>query len=43
MKKYQDGVDLESQRIDAMRQVGVAYGNHQPSQTTTIEFLRSIL
>ena len=43
MKKYQDGVDLESQRIDAMRQVGVAYGNHQPAQTTTIEFLRSIL
>ena len=43
MKKYQDSVDLESQRIDAMRQVGVAYGNHQPNQTTTIEFLRGIL
>jgi len=43
MKKYQDGVDLESQRIDAMRQVGVAYGNHQPTQTTHIEFLRTLL
>ena len=43
MKKYQDGIDLEKQRIDAMRQVGVAYGNHQPAQTTTIEFLRTLL
>ncbi len=43
MKKYQDGVDLERQRIDAMRQVGVAYGNHQPAQTTSIEFLRTLL
>lgn len=43
MKKYQDGVDLEKQRIDAMRQVGVAYGNHQPAQTTSIEFLRTLL
>ena len=43
MKKYKDGVDLEKQRIDAARQIGVAYGNHQPAQTTTIEFLRSIL
>lgn len=40
MKKYQDSVDLESQRIDAMRQIGVAYGNHQPASKTTIEFLR---
>ena len=40
MKKYQDGVDLESQRIDAMRQVGVAYGNHQPSKEVNIEFIR---
>ena len=40
MKKYQDGVDLESQRIDAMRQVGVAYGNHQPSKEVSIEFIR---
>lgn len=43
MKKYQDGVDLEKLRIDAARQVGVAYGNHQPSQTTSIEFLRTLL
>ena len=43
MKKYQDGVDLERQRINAMRDVGVAYGNHQPQQTTTIEFLRTLL
>ena len=41
MKKYQDGVDLEKQRIDAARQIGVAYGTHQPAQTTSIEFLRS--
>jgi len=40
MKQYQDGVDLESQRIDAMRQVGVAYGNHQPSKEVSIEFIR---
>lgn len=43
MKKYQDGIDLEKQRIDAMRQIGVAYGNHQPAQTTSIEFLRTLL
>ena len=42
MKKYQDGIDLEKQRIDAMRQVGVAYGQHQPHQTTNIEFLRGV-
>ena len=40
MKKYQDSVDLEKQRIDAMRQVGVAYGTHQPNNTTSIEFVR---
>lgn len=43
MKKYQDGVDLEKLRIDAARQIGVAYGNHQPSQTTSVEFLRTLL
>jgi hypothetical protein len=43
MKKYQDGVDLEKQRIDAMRQVGVAYGQHQPNQNTKIEFVRTLL
>jgi len=34
MKIYQDQVDLEKQRIEAARQVGIAYGNHQ--QPTTI-------
>jgi len=43
MRKYDDSVDLERRRIDAARQVGVAYGNHQPNQTTTIEFLRTLL
>ncbi len=40
MKQYQDGVDLEKQRIDAARQVGIAYGNHQQPTTTNIGFLR---
>ena len=40
MKKYQDGVDLESQRIDAWRQVGVAYGQNQQPTSTNIGFLR---
>ena len=40
MKKYQDGVDLESQRISAWRGVGTAYGQHQQPQTTNIGFLR---
>ena len=43
MKKYQDGVDIEKLRIDAARQVGIAYGTHQPAQTTSIEFLRTLL
>ena len=43
MKKYQDGIDLEKLRIEAMRQVGVAYGTHQPANTTTIEFMRTLL
>ena len=42
MKKYQDGVDLEKQRIDASRQVGIAYGNHQPQKETYIEFLNTL-
>ena len=29
MKKYNDQVALESQRINAAREIGVAYGNHQ--------------
>ena len=43
MKKYQDTVDLEKARIEAMRAVGVAYGNHQPNKEINIEFLRTIL
>jgi hypothetical protein len=31
MKRWNDSVSLESQRIKAYRDVGVAYGNHQPS------------
>jgi tetratricopeptide (TPR) repeat protein len=42
MKMYQDGIDLESQRIDAMRQVGVAYGTNQPQHNTSIEFVRGV-
>ena len=40
MKKYQDSVDLESQRINAAREVGVAYGKGQQPTTTNIGFLR---
>ncbi len=43
MKKYQDGVDLEKARINSWRDIGVAYGENQPKETTNIEFLRSIL
>lgn len=39
---HKDSVILESQRIEAMRQVGVAYGSHQPQQKTTIEFLNAL-
>ena len=39
MKIYQDGVDLEKQRIQAMRDVGVAYGEHQPRENYRIDFL----
>lgn len=30
MKKFDKSVDLEQQRIQAMKEVGVAYGNNQP-------------
>lgn len=43
MKKYQDTVDLERARIESMRAVGVAFGNHQPQKEINIEFLRTIL
>ena len=39
MKIYQDGVDLEKQRIQAMRDIGVAWGEHQPKQTYQLDFL----
>ena len=31
MKQWNDNISLESQRIKATRDVGVAYGNHQPA------------
>ncbi len=40
MKMYQDQIDLERERINAWREVGIAYGQHQQSRTTTIGFLR---
>lgn len=42
MQVHKDTIGLESQRIEASRQVGVAYGNHQPQQKTTIEFLNTL-
>ena len=43
MKQYQDGIDLEKLRIESARQIGVAYGNNQPQQNTSIEFLRTLM
>lgn len=40
MKQYQDGVDIEKQKINAMREVGVAFGRGQQPTTTNIGFLR---
>ncbi|MBQ8099941.1 MAG: hypothetical protein IJV55_02810 [Paludibacteraceae bacterium] len=40
MKKYQDGVDLEMQRINSWRDVGVAYGEGQQPTSTNIGFIR---
>jgi len=39
MKVYQDGVDLESQRINAMREVGVAWGKNQQPITYSPAFI----
>lgn len=36
LKAYNDSVSLEKQRIDAARQVGIAYGNNQQPQTTNL-------
>lgn len=40
MKVYQDGVDIEKAKINAMREVGVAFGRGQQPTTTNIGFLR---
>lgn len=42
MRQWQSGVDLESQRINAMREVGVAFGKGQQPTTTNIGFLRGL-
>ncbi len=39
MKIYQDGVDLEKQRIRSIREIGVAYGNHQQPVHYNINWL----
>ena len=39
MKIYQDGVDIEKERIKAMRDIGVAWGEHQPKETYHLDFL----
>lgn len=40
MKKYDDAVDIESQRIAAMKEIGVAYGKGQQPSTTNILGIR---
>lgn len=40
MKKWQDMVDLESQRIEASRAIGVAYGNGQQPTTYVMPWMR---
>ena len=40
MKKYQDQIDLERLRIEAINEIGVAYGKNQQPVTTNIGFLR---
>ncbi|MCQ2351542.1 MAG: hypothetical protein MJ003_06170 [Paludibacteraceae bacterium] len=40
MKMWQDNVDLEKQRIDAARQVGIAYGNHQQPTSYLLPWVR---
>ena len=39
-EKYRDGVELEQQRIAAIRAIGVAYGQGQKPTTTNIMWLR---
>lgn len=40
MKVFDSSVSLESQRIEAMRQVGVAYGNNQQPTSYVLDWLR---
>ena len=40
IKKYVDAVNLESKRIEAMKQIGVAYRKGQQPSTTNILGLR---
>jgi len=39
MKKYLDSVDLESQRIEAWRAVGISFGDHQQQNTYNTNWL----
>lgn len=39
MKMYQDTVNLEKMRIEAWKNVGVAYGNHQPKENYHLNWL----
>lgn len=39
MKKYSDSIDLEKDAINAVREIGVAYGENQQPQDTHIGFL----
>lgn len=39
-EKYHDSVELEKQRIQAIKEVGVAYGKGQKEQTTNLTWLK---
>lgn len=39
-EKYADAIKLEEQRIDAIKAIGVAYGNNQKPTTTNLAWLR---
>lgn len=39
-EKYSDSVKLEKQRIDAIREIGVAFGKGQKEQTTNLTWLK---
>lgn len=39
-EKYRDSVSIEKQKIDAMRQIGVAYGRGQKAKTTNLMWMR---